>query len=119
MKKVRRIMFVVLAVGMLVSCLSMGDQAMAEEKSVIHVQAGHGLKDALTTLKEIYAGKEPGVELQINFAAAGILQRQIEEGVPADLFLAPGKKQIDELAAKGLIIPETRCELLGSELATK
>ncbi len=117
MNKVRRIMFVVLAIGLLVSSLSAGEQAIAGEKSVIHVQAGHGLKDVLAALKEIYAGIEPGVELQMNFAYAGILQWQIEEGVPADMFLAPGKKQIGALAAKGLIIPETRVELLGSELA--
>jgi molybdate transport system substrate-binding protein len=116
MKKAEKIMLAVLAIGLFASCLGMGKQAIAGEKSVIHVQAGHGLMDALNTLKKIYAEQEPGVELQINFAAAGILQRQIEEGAPADLFLAPGKKQIDELAAKGLIIPKTRVELLGTEL---
>jgi molybdate transport system substrate-binding protein len=116
MKKVKRMLTGFLATWTFLVCLPAHYQAIAGEKSVVHVQAGHGLKDALTTLKEIYVRKEPQVELQINFAAAGILERQIEEGVPADLFLAPGKKQIDELAAKDLIIPETRFELLGSEL---
>jgi molybdate transport system substrate-binding protein len=64
----------------------------------------------------MYGKKEPEVELQFNLGSSGMLQKQIEEGAPVDLFISAGKKQMDELAAKGLIIPETRSDLLGNEL---
>lgn len=32
------------------------------------------------------------------------------------MFISAGKKQMDDLAAKGLIVPETRVNLLGNEL---
>lgn len=44
-----------------------------------------------------------------------MLQKQIEEGAPVDLFISAGKRQMDDLAAKGLIMPSTRMDLLGNE----
>ena len=45
-----------------------------------------------------------------------MLQKQIEEGAPVDLFISAGKSQMDALAMKGLLIPQTRSDLLGGEL---
>ncbi len=92
------------------------NSAFAAEKTTIKVSAAISLKEALTKLKEVYTKKEPKVELQFNLGSSGLLQKQIEEGAPADLFISAGKKQMDELAAKGLIDPETRVDLLGNEL---
>lgn len=87
----------------------------ATDKTVLMVLAGTGLKDALNELKEMYV-KKTGTEIRSSFAAAGILRKQIEEGVPADLFFTPGDKELDELQRQGLIIPETRTDLLGNEI---
>lgn len=90
--------------------------AHAAGKNVIQVSAAISLKDALGVLKDIYERKTPGVEVQFNFGSSGMLQKQIEQGAPVDLFISAGKKQVDELAAKGLIVPETRTDLLGNEI---
>jgi molybdate transport system substrate-binding protein len=90
--------------------------ACAAQKSVIQVSAAISLKNALADLKQIYAGKAPTVEIQFNLASSGMLQKQIEEGAPVDLFISAGKKQMDALAAKGLIAADTRSDLLGNEL---
>ncbi len=91
-------------------------EARAANKTVLQVLAGAGLKDSLYAVKAAYARKAPGVEIRFSLAAAGILQKQIEEGVPADLFFTPGKSQMDDLQRKGLIVPETRTDLLGNEI---
>jgi molybdate transport system substrate-binding protein len=91
--------------------------ARAAEKKVVQVSAAISLKDALGVLKDMYAKTAPGVGVQFNFGSSGMLQKQIEEGAPVDLFISAGKKQMDELSAKGLIVPETRSDLLGNEIA--
>jgi molybdate transport system substrate-binding protein len=90
--------------------------AHAAGKSVIQISAAISLKDALAVLKESYEKKNPDVDVRFNLASSGMLQKQIEEGAPVDLFISAGKKQMDELAAKKLIVPETRSDLLGNVL---
>ncbi len=90
--------------------------AQAARKSVIQVSAAISLKDALADLKNMYAGKAPNVEIQFNLASSGMLQKQIEEGAPVDLFISAGKKQMDELSAKGLVAADTSSDLLENEL---
>jgi molybdate transport system substrate-binding protein len=116
MKWTSKALAIACAISALLFVMSSGKSAVAAEKTTIKVSAAMSLTDALNALKGIYAKKEPKVELQFNFAASGILQKQIEEGAPVDLFLSAGKKQMDDLAAKGLIIPQTRVDLLGNEL---
>lgn len=92
------------------------DTASAAQKNIIQVSAAISLKDALADLKKMYARKAPNVEIQFNLASSGMLQKQIEEGAPVDLFISAGKKQMDDLSAKGLIAADTRSDLLGNEL---
>lgn len=80
------------------------------------VSAAASLKDAAEELKSVYSRQQPGVSITYNFAASGTLQKQIEEGAPVDLFISAGKTQMDALAEKGLIINESRIDLLNNEL---
>ena len=88
--------------------------SLAGDKTSLYVLAGVGLKDSLNAAKELYAKKNPGVEVRFIFASAGVLQKQIEEGVPGDIFIVPGKKQMDELQKEGIILSKTRVDLLGN-----
>jgi molybdate transport system substrate-binding protein len=105
-----------LTAAVFLSAPAMENTACAAQKSVIQVSAAISLKDALLDLQKMYARKAPHVELQCNFGSSGMLQKQIEEGAPVDLFMSAGKKQMDELAAKGLIAVATRSDLLGNEM---
>lgn len=80
------------------------------------VAAAASLQDAMKELADVYRKIEPGVTIDFNFASSGTLQKQIEEGAPLDLFLSAGQKQMDAVAAKGLIDPATRRDLLGNEM---
>lgn len=52
----------------------------------------------------------------ISFAASSALARQIEAGAPADLFMSADEEWMDALAAKRLIAPGTRADLVGNRL---
>lgn len=80
------------------------------------IAAAASLQDAAGELKAIYEQQQAGVKITYNFASSGTLQKQIEEGAPADLFMSAGKSQMDALAEKGLIIDVSRKDLLGNEL---
>lgn len=80
------------------------------------ISAAASLQDASAELKTIYEKQHQNVNITYNLAASGTLQKQIEEGAPADLFISAGKSQMDALAQKGLIVDASRKDLLGNEL---
>lgn len=111
----RVLQIVVLSLPLLACYLVAPKPCQADNKIVLQALAGAGLKDALNALNTAYAAKT-GVELRYSFAASGILRKQVEEGVPADLFFTPGKKELDDLQRQGLLVPATRTDLLANEL---
>lgn len=82
----------------------------------LNVSAALGLKDALLAIQQAYEQQHPQIKIVFNFAATGSLQRQIEQGAPADIFISAAHQQVDALQAKGLIIRESRRNLVGNKL---
>lgn len=82
----------------------------------LNVSAAASLQAVLTELGEAYEQKNPEVKITFNFASSGTLQRQIEQGALVDLFISAGKKQMDELEKKNLLLQGTRLDLLSNEL---
>lgn len=80
------------------------------------VSAAASLQNSLTEIQKVYTEKNPGVKLTFNFGASGPLQQQIEQGAPADVFISAGKKQMDALEKKNLIVKDSRVDLLGNVL---
>jgi molybdate transport system substrate-binding protein len=91
-------------------------QAGAVPGTSLRISAGVGLKDALFALEKIYAQQQPSVVLEFNFAASGFLRKQIEQGAPIDLFLAPGRQHVQALLDGGFTDSGRCCALLGNEL---
>ncbi len=73
------------------------------------VSAAVSLKDAFNEIAGLNE-QRTSTNIRFNFGASGALQKQIESGAPADVFASAGAKQMDELAAKSLIIPSTRTD---------
>lgn len=105
-------LFVVASVA---GCGAKKEQAKTEPVT-LNVSAAASLQDASAELKTLYEQKNPNVTITYNLAASGTLQKQIEEGAPADLFISAGKAQMDALAQKGLLVDTSRKDLLGNEL---
>jgi molybdate transport system substrate-binding protein len=57
-----------------------------------------------------------GTAVTFNYGGSGTLARQIEQGAPVDVFFSAAEKQMDELAAQGLIVADTRRDLVGNAL---
>lgn len=79
------------------------------------VSAAVSLKDAFNEIAELNE-KRTGTKIHFNYGASGALQKQIESGAPADVFASAGAKQMDDLAAKGFIVPDTRMDFARNAL---
>jgi molybdate transport system substrate-binding protein len=79
------------------------------------VSAAVSLKDAFREIAELYE-KRTGTKIHFNYGASGALQKQIESGAPADVFASAGAKQMDELASRSLIVPDTRTDFARNSL---
>ncbi|WP_193196859.1 molybdate ABC transporter substrate-binding protein [Nostoc sp. MG11] len=89
---------------------------LAQSNTSLLVSAAASMKDALEEIKPIYQQGKANVNISYNFGASGALQQQIEQGAPADIFISAGKKQVDALEQKGLLVPGTRANLANNRL---
>jgi len=79
------------------------------------VSAAISLKDAFNEIADLNE-KRTGTKIHFNYGASGALQKQIESGAPADVFASAGAKQMDDLAVRGVIVPETRADFARNSL---
>jgi molybdate transport system substrate-binding protein len=86
------------------------------ESTEIMVWAAASMKDSLTELQKTYTFKRPDIKLTITYESSGMLQQQIEQGAPADLFISAGKTQMDALEQKNLLVKGSKVDLLGNDL---
>ena len=73
------------------------------------------LTDALTEISQRF-GAVRNIEVYCNFAGSATLQRQIEKGAPADVFVSASVKQMNALQGKGLIHEDSRQAILNNRL---
>src|SRR5881296_2693595 len=92
----------VLALALL---LGVAAPASAEE---LTLSVAISMKDAIEELGRGFTQARPGVVLRHNRGASGELSKQIEAGAPVDLFISAAARQMDELEAKGLLVPGSR-----------
>jgi molybdate transport system substrate-binding protein len=81
----------------------------------ILVFAAASLTDALRQIAASYENHSPD-KIFFNFAASSTLARQIEEGAPADIFFSADEAKMDGLENRGLIMNQTRTNLLSNTL---
>jgi molybdate transport system substrate-binding protein len=82
----------------------------------LSISAAASLTDALKEINALYIKNHSNVTITPNFAGSGTLQKQIEQGAPADLFISAAAAQMDALAKGNLIIAATRKNLLINSL---
>lgn len=73
----------------------------------IHVSAAASLKESLTELATTFEKSNPGVKIVKNFAASGVLAKQIESGVPAEIFISANTEWVEYLKEKKLLLPSS------------
>lgn len=114
MKKVKALVLILILAFGTYGCSS--NRPEGNNSVGLTISSAASLREAYGELKEIYE-LEKGVKLILNFGASGTLQKQIEEGAEVDVFVSAGKKQMDALNEKELIIKDTRENIYRNELA--
>ncbi|MEF2966909.1 molybdate ABC transporter substrate-binding protein [Paenibacillus sp. M1] len=80
------------------------------------ISAAASLKDSLEEITAAYEKEHENVKLTMNFGASGTLQKQIEQGAPADLFLSAGQKQMTALIDGNFVTADSKIDLLRNRL---
>ena len=62
------------------------------------ISAASSLREVMGEIKKRYAEEEPMVTINFNFGSSGSLQKQIEQGAPADIFMSAATKQMEILS---------------------
>ena len=86
-----------------------------QERNDLSVFAAISLTDALTEIGEAFTA-ENQVKVYYNFAASTTLQRQLETGVSADVFISASPRQVVALESNGLLEVGSRRDLLTNRL---
>lgn len=108
--------FVILTVISLLAPLApaIAQLRSGQSKDVV-ILAAASLKNALDEASAAWS-KETGKATKISYAASPALAKQIEAGIPADLFISADIPWVDYVAERKLIKPASRFEFLGNEI---
>lgn len=87
----------------------------AAQGDAVVIFAAASLKNALDGVNAQWQ-RETGRKAVIAYAASSALARQIEQGAPADLFIAADTDWMDYARQRNLIRTETRANLLGNRI---
>ncbi len=92
----------------------LAQQAAAQGKDVV-ILAAASLKNALDEASAAWAG-QTGKAPKISYAASSALAKQIEGGIPADVFISADVPWMDYVAERKLIKPASRSDFLGNQI---
>ncbi|WP_261129943.1 molybdate ABC transporter substrate-binding protein [Bacillus sp. Marseille-Q3570] len=99
----------------LVGC--QGQSNEKNQKVEVYVLAAASLNNAMKQVEKEFEDTHPEIDLITSFASSGTLQRQIEQGAPADVFISASEVEFDRLRNKELIHPDYSKTILSNELA--
>lgn len=97
---------------MLTSCASVNN----DEKEEITIAAAASMEYSLSNEIIPMFKEEYGIDVVGTYDSSGKLQKQIENGLEADVFLSAAEKQMNELEDRGFIKADSRTDLLENKL---
>ena len=109
-----KINFSKLCSSLIATLFYLNSTCYADEKKIT-VFAAASLTEAVTQVAADFE-KEKSVQIQTSFASSSTLAKQIENGAPAEIFIAADNKWMDYLQEKNLLKPANRVALLGNHL---
>ena len=98
--------------AMLSACAGPGASAPAR----VRVSAAVSLTGPLEQAADDFR-RGTGIAVELNLAGSSTLAAQIRAGAPVDLFISADERQMDRVAAEGLVDAATRVVLLSNRLA--
>jgi molybdate transport system substrate-binding protein len=101
--------------GALLAGVTAGALARAGAEPLL-VSAAVSLSEPLQALAGPFARAQGVAQPRFNFGASGLLQQQIQQGAPADVFLSAGPRPMEALEKAGLLLGGSRRDLIGNQL---
>lgn len=92
-------------------------QRQGQQTLTLTISAAASLQNALSEIQPLFEAAHPDVKIFYNWGGSGTLQRQIEQGAPADIFFSASPLQMDSLAQKHLILLSSQRVILSNQLA--
>ncbi len=90
--------------------------AGAQTPQTLTVSAAASLTNVLKTLGAQYEARHPGVKLQYNFAASGVLIQQIAQGAPVDVFISADEETMTRGIHQKLLDAATRRDIASNQV---
>ncbi len=103
-----------LATGVLLA--SAGVVGTQQAPGQITVAAAISMKDALESIEQAFEGRTGTPKVVFTLGGSGILEKQIEEGAPVDVFISAAPAQMNTLEEKGLLLAGTRRDVARNRL---
>lgn len=104
------------AIGLLVLyAVLLGCTNEGQKQTELDVFAAISLTDALSEIGATFTA-ESDVKIFYNFAASTTLQRQLEKGATADVFISASPRQVVALETNGFLEADSRHDLLTNRL---
>jgi molybdate transport system substrate-binding protein len=110
----RRVFTAALAAAALVLAVGGTRPAEAQGKDVV-ILAAASLKNALDEASAAW-NKQTGKSTKVSYAASSVLAKQIESGIPADIFISADVPWMDYVAERKLIKAPSRSDFLGNQI---
>ena len=110
----RRVFAAALAAAALMSAAGGARPAEAQGKDVV-ILAAASLKNALDDASAAWT-KQTGKSTKISYAASSALARQVEAGIPADIFISADVPWMNHVAERKLIKAPSRSDFLGNQI---
>lgn len=115
--KIGRLSFIGLSLlAVLTACNGSNPKSQVPQSVNLTVSAATSLQNALKDIEPAYRKRIPTVTITYNLGSSGALQQQIEQGAPVDIFISAAPKQMNALQTKGLLLTDTRRNLLKNQV---
>lgn len=114
MLELRRFLALIGGVALSLTVLS-GAQPVAAQGKDLVILAAASLKNALDEASAAWTA-QTGKRTRISYAASSALARQIEAGIPADIFISADIPWMDYVAERKLVKPPSRSDFLGNQI---
>lgn len=87
-----------------------------EEVAELNVFIAASLSDVMGEIANVYNETHPNVKINFNADSSGTLMTQIQEGFECDIFFSAAQKQMDTLEKDGLIVEDTRKNVVNNQV---
>lgn len=89
---------------------------VTNEKTELTVSAAASLTDVMNELVTVFKAEHATIAVRLNLGSSGVLQQQIDQGAPTDIFISAAENKFTYLLEKNLIDEEHSINIIENSL---